>query len=384
MSLVDDGLLGLDDPVGLYLPEWNSGAHAQITLRMCFAHTSGLPANHPAVFSNSITLRQAALQLAVGLARVDPGDRVRLRERLDARRRRRLRSRGGTAVVGALPAADCRAPRHDLDRLREPRHERSESADRGGAQSNARDFAAFMSMLRRGGSAGPGGGPPILSREAVGTMLLEQTANVQMVRNVHPDEVPYGLGIWIERQTSAGITLRAAAAGAFGFTGWVDWAHDSSGVFSVQYQWPLVYPTTEEVEAAIDDALLPNRVSCLGTGSPSCAAGTWLTANAAPTAGDTDFALRVSQAPSFTSGWIAIGDPDRMGLPLADMTSFVGASPVFAATAVTDGDGRAIVPLPLSPSQSGTTFALQSFWRSPDPCTARGAQASHAIVVVVP
>ena len=63
LSLVDDGTLTLDDPVGQYLPEWNQGQRAQITLRMCFAHTSGLPANDAAISDQSLTLRQAAAQL---------------------------------------------------------------------------------------------------------------------------------------------------------------------------------------------------------------------------------------------------------------------------------------------------------------------------------
>jgi CubicO group peptidase (beta-lactamase class C family) len=64
MSLCDSGVVSLDDRVGLYLPEWNTGLRAQITLRMCFTHTAGLPGNHPAIGDNSITLRAAAQQLA--------------------------------------------------------------------------------------------------------------------------------------------------------------------------------------------------------------------------------------------------------------------------------------------------------------------------------
>jgi len=64
MSLVDDGDLSLDDTVGHWLPEWNNGVRASITLRMCFTHTAGLPSTHPAVGDDSITLRAAAMQLA--------------------------------------------------------------------------------------------------------------------------------------------------------------------------------------------------------------------------------------------------------------------------------------------------------------------------------
>lgn len=381
MSLVDQGILRLDDRVGQYLPEWNSGQHADITLRMCFAHTSGLPVNHPAVFSTTVTLREAAAQMATVALDSTPGTEF-------------VYGNVSMHVAGAVCEVATGQSWSELFQQRIAQPLGMNSTDygamgtaatnpliAGGAQSNARDFSAFMSMLRDAGSSNFGNGTPVLSRRAILTMLQEQTANARMVRNVHPDEVPYGLGIWIERQTSSGITLRAAAAGAFGFTGWVDWAHDSSGVFSVQYQWPLVYPSTEEVEVAIDDALLPIDVTCLGTGSPSCADGTWLTANSPALAGNSEFALRVSQAPPFAPGWITLGDPVTMGYPVIDMTSFVGPSLNFVDTAVADAQGRATIPLPLALSQSGTTFALQTFWRSNEACTARGVQASHAIIV---
>ena len=40
MSLVDDGIIGLDDPVSMYLPEW-TGQMGTITMRQLWSHTSG-------------------------------------------------------------------------------------------------------------------------------------------------------------------------------------------------------------------------------------------------------------------------------------------------------------------------------------------------------
>ncbi|MEO0649625.1 MAG: serine hydrolase [Planctomycetota bacterium] len=387
MSLVDDGLLKLDDPVGQYLPEWDYGAHAQITLRMCFAHTSGLPDNHPAVTDNALTLREAAAQLSSVPLDSTPGTEF-------------VYGNVSMHVAGAVCEVVGGKPWEELfqERIAQPLGMTSTDYGdpaayganpliAGGARSNARDFAAFMAMLRNAGFVGDfGASEAVLSMWSVGEMCDEQTANAAMVRNVHPDEVPYGLGIWIEEQASNGITRRATAAGAFGFTGWIDWKKDSSGVFAVQYLWPLVYPFTEQLEVATDDALLPFGVTCLGTGSPACADGTWLTANTAAFGSNSDFALRVSQAPPFAPGWVALGDPFPSGLPIADLTAFVGPSFLFVATAVTDGDGRAIVPAPLVQSLAsggGTTFALQTLWLGDDPCTALGLQASHAITVKV-
>ena len=42
--LIDDGLLAsIDVPVGRYLPDWNHGKRARVTLRHLLSHTSGLP-----------------------------------------------------------------------------------------------------------------------------------------------------------------------------------------------------------------------------------------------------------------------------------------------------------------------------------------------------
>jgi CubicO group peptidase (beta-lactamase class C family) len=43
MVLVDQGRLGLDDPVARYLPEFRDGVKSQVTIRQLLTHTSGLP-----------------------------------------------------------------------------------------------------------------------------------------------------------------------------------------------------------------------------------------------------------------------------------------------------------------------------------------------------
>ncbi len=47
MRAVDDGILRLEDPVGLWLPEWRGADRADVTLRDLLAHCSGLTAYLP-------------------------------------------------------------------------------------------------------------------------------------------------------------------------------------------------------------------------------------------------------------------------------------------------------------------------------------------------
>lgn len=44
MKLIDDGIIGLDDPVSRYIPEFKNGLKDKITIRHLLLHTSGLPA----------------------------------------------------------------------------------------------------------------------------------------------------------------------------------------------------------------------------------------------------------------------------------------------------------------------------------------------------
>ena len=62
MSLVDDGLMSLDDPVSKFFPQSYTGLKGTMTVRQMFSHTSGLPGglDYPVLNDDSITLQQAA------------------------------------------------------------------------------------------------------------------------------------------------------------------------------------------------------------------------------------------------------------------------------------------------------------------------------------
>ena len=47
MILYDEGLIGLDDPVSKYLPEFSGGLKSSVTVRLLLEHRSGLPADRP-------------------------------------------------------------------------------------------------------------------------------------------------------------------------------------------------------------------------------------------------------------------------------------------------------------------------------------------------
>jgi CubicO group peptidase (beta-lactamase class C family) len=379
MSLVDSGVLSLDDRVGQWLPEWNSGARAQITLRMCFAHTAGLPGGHPLIGDNTITLRQAAAGLAAVPLQSVPGTSFLY---------------GGVSmhVAGAVCevasgqswaqlftqriAVPCQMTATDYLGVGSASNPRIA----GGARSNLRDFANFMTMLRQ---RGQWNGVQVLQANSVDTMLSDQTSSIPIGSTPHPDQAPYGIGIWLDRRDSLGRTLIASAVGAFGFTGWVDRAHDGSGVFVAQFVNQITWPYVQRMWQVVDDAVLPPGVACLGQGSPPCAAGAWLNGSSSARGSNVDFALRASQAPPSMPGALLLGDPAPVGVPIADLLAFLGPQLDVVAGLVADANGRASIAAPLAPALVGAQFGLQSVWLSPGGCTALGLQGSHALTVTV-
>lgn len=379
LSLVDDGLLALDDRVSDYLPEWDVGLKRFITLRQCFTHTSGMVTEDPAISDPTITLRQAAQQLASVPLEAVPGMQF---------------AYGGPSmhVAGAvcevvtgmswsalfeqriaIPLGFNDTDYYAFGFTNNPRIA-------GGARSNARDYGRFCAMLRNDGAVL---GTQVLSAASVNELLTDQTSGVSIASTPHPDQAPYGIGIWIERQGAAGETLLAAGIGAFGFAGWVDRAHDSSGTFSVQYLNQQTFPYVRRVWEAIDDAMLPASVACVGQSSPGCVPAAWINANRAPQAGLTDFAILASNAPPNAIGLLAIGDGVTAGVPFFDIDILLSPGFLIADAVLADTDGRAEVAAPLDLAMTGQTFALQLAWIVPQPCAITGLGASHALLVTV-
>ncbi|MFK7743034.1 MAG: hypothetical protein AB8H80_22160, partial [Planctomycetota bacterium] len=250
----------------------------------------------------------------------------------------------------------------------------------GGARSTARDYGRFCSMLRAGGSWL---GVQVLSAASVEEMLSDQTSGVPVASTPHPRQAPYGLGIWIERQGAAGETLLAAGVGAFGFAGWVDPAHDGSGVFSVRDSNQQTWPYLQRVLAAIDDAMLPPGTACVGSASPACVPDAWLNGSRIPTAGLADFAIVASRAPTGAVGVLAIADSVTAGVAFLDLEILLPSGFWVADAMLADSAGRTVVAAPLDLAMSGQTFALQSAWITPQLCASAGLSASHALLVTV-
>jgi CubicO group peptidase (beta-lactamase class C family) len=228
MSLVDSSPspFSLDTRISDLMPEF-TGAGQFMTIRQCFSHTAGC-GNSSAISNPTLTLRQAATEIASDTLDFFPGTTF---------------SYGGVSMHAAGAAAEIAggqpwnalfaqritgplnmpATRFVLTTPANPRIA-------GGCESNAEEFGRFMEMLRQGGVHN---GTRLLTVGAVSQMFTRQTApNVVIANTPLEGSADYGVGVWLDERTEDGRLIGALAAGARGFSSWIDFDDDLVGVLS--------------------------------------------------------------------------------------------------------------------------------------------------------
>jgi CubicO group peptidase (beta-lactamase class C family) len=233
MSVVDQSTqpFTLDTRLSQFIPQF-SGAKSTITIRQCFSHTSGMFGQSLALSDSTITLQQAAVRIANAPQAAAPGSEF---------------AYGGVSMhaAGAVAELASGLPWNTLfqQRLATPlgmastRYVLTSPANprvAGGCESNAPDFGRFMEMLRRGGlHAGPLGDVRVLSQGAVDALFTRQTpVGIPIENTPLPGVSDYGVGVWLDRRHPDGRLESAVAAGARGFTSWVDFDDELVGVFA--------------------------------------------------------------------------------------------------------------------------------------------------------
>jgi CubicO group peptidase (beta-lactamase class C family) len=219
MSQVDrsGGSFTLESRLSQYLPSF-TGNKSGITVRQAFSHSSGLPGNSLALSNTTISLQQAAVQIAGMPMQYNPGEGFLY---------------GGVSMHAAGSAAEVAAGESwnamFIQRIAEPLGMTrtryvlsSESNPRiaGGCDSNAEEFARFMDMLRAGGVYN---GVRVLSQSAVSAMFTRQSPQgVPVLGTPIAGLSDYGVGVWLDQRDAQGQLIGALAAGARGFTSWID------------------------------------------------------------------------------------------------------------------------------------------------------------------
>ncbi len=214
-----------------YMPTFD-GLKRNITIRQAFSHTAGFNGNSTAESNTSITLLQAANQIAGEPLRYLPGTNFSY-------------SGVGMHAAGAAAELATGTPWNTLfaERLAIPLGltatrfvltSPSNPRIAGGCESNAAEFSRFMETLRRGGIYdGPSGPVRVLSQNAVNMMFTRQSPAGLPVANTPLTGVSdYGVGVWLDQRDAGANLIGAIAGGARGFCCWIDFDDEMVGCIS--------------------------------------------------------------------------------------------------------------------------------------------------------
>lgn len=256
MALVDEGRLSLDDKVARFIPSFDKpGGYADITIRQCFSHTSGLPPSEDddALSDRSITLAESADMIAQKPLIGPPGGQF---------------AYGGLSMQVAGRCAEVASGKTWDDLFREkictplgltevdfttaaflpPYRAQTNPRIAGGARCSLHDYAIFREMLR---NRGIHAGRRVLSEAAVREMERDYAAGLPIINTPSPVDTHYGIGTWIDGFDAAGLATQTTAAGAFGFNAWIDRPRRMTVTYVVVDAYQNVYPYMVRVQAAL-------------------------------------------------------------------------------------------------------------------------------------
>jgi CubicO group peptidase (beta-lactamase class C family) len=251
MTFVDQGVIGLDDDISRWLPEF-SGAQPPVTPRELLSHTSGVHDNPCQNGGVSLadcvrTLASAPIEFPAGTAFSYGNSPFLVVGRL----------------VEVLGGADFAAVVHD--RLTGPLGMADTTWPGApgapnpafGVRTTVDDYGRFLAMLLHDGRVD---GRQLLSSQAVDELLRNQVARYDTSHDysVGITGIPrYGLGCWDDVVDAAGRTVVVSGNGGKGLYPWVDFATRTWGIVGVQDERGAQYavPASQAVETAARTAL---------------------------------------------------------------------------------------------------------------------------------
>jgi CubicO group peptidase (beta-lactamase class C family) len=233
MSMVDSSPtpISLNSRFSDHLPGW-TGPRSTITIRQAFSHTAGMQ-DIGAMSLGAVSLRQCANLLTTTPLVASPGTAF-------AYDNASMHVAGAVAeVVGGQPFITLMANRLTVPLgMTQTRFYFASDINpfiAGGAESTAAEFGTFMEMLRNNGRHN---GVQILSTQSVREMFTRQTAtglpvlNSPFIAPTPDQQSDYGIGVWLTARTGTGVLERALAAGARGFSSWIDFDDGITAVFA--------------------------------------------------------------------------------------------------------------------------------------------------------
>ncbi|MBC7771387.1 MAG: serine hydrolase [Pyrinomonadaceae bacterium] len=259
MSLTDSSPrpFSLDTRLSDYIPEFD-GQMQDITIRQCFSHTAGFDRSG-SKGDRTATLYEAALDIANDTLSYAPGSTFSYGgvSMHAAGAVAEIAGRVGTSTWNDLFLARIAGPLN-MVRTRYVLTTPTNPRIAGGCESNAVEFSRFMEMLRLGGVYN---GTRILSENAVATMFTRQVPlGIPIANTPLGESSDYGVGVWLDQRDEQGELIGAIAAGARGFSSWIDFDDGMVGALSTDLSasgnvQALLYLLRDAAQTAIRNPL---------------------------------------------------------------------------------------------------------------------------------
>jgi len=262
MTLVDDGKLSLDEPIGRRLPDF-TGEAGTITLRQLLSFTSGQGGLRGLVDLRQdprMSLAQSAHLIAQLPLQDKPGTVFKygspalqvagaLAEQATGKSWSQLFDEKLAAPLGLEHTvwANPLWPNVDAAQVRNPNLQ-------GGVVTTAQDYGKFLTMLAMQGMYR---GKHILSAKAVEEMEKVQTRGLSMAfipPGGEGQNLQYAFGNWCGEASEDGACMLVASPGAWGTYPWIDRRKDIYGLFFMRSRLPRVEKDIFEIRDQIEQS----------------------------------------------------------------------------------------------------------------------------------
>ena len=245
MTFVDQGVIGLDDDISKWLPEFG-GSNPPITPRQLLTHTSGVHDNP--CQDNGTPLATCVRTLAASTREFPPGSSFSYGNSPFLVVGRLIEVLGGNDFA-AVVRQRLTGPLH-MDTTTWPGAPTTANPAFG-ASITVDDYGKFLDMILHDGSSN---GTQVLSADAVTQMITDQVSRYDTSHDfsVGLTGIPrYGLGCWPDVVNGASTAV-VSGNGGKGFYPWVDFTTHTWGIIGVQDERgaQVAVPASQKVEVA--------------------------------------------------------------------------------------------------------------------------------------
>jgi CubicO group peptidase (beta-lactamase class C family) len=220
MTFIDEGLLRLEDTIGLFLPAINNSGKGNITISQCLSHTTGIKAGNfkeEQQFNKAASMEEAITNIARQPMEAKPGEAFRYSStglQLAAAVIEKISGKNFETLFEERIAKPCGMSQTDFGHKRVP-------LAAGGALGSAVDYLHFVTMILNKGFYN---GKRVLKKESIELMQQNQLAKKKIIAS--PAEAGswgYGFGEWTMAEASTTLPADAVTSpGLFGSFPWVD------------------------------------------------------------------------------------------------------------------------------------------------------------------